>query len=347
MTPGDVDYKITPTSTGHPLLEKEETLMNGGKLRLLVFAAILLTSSSQILGCDFRPFGAKNISVDPPASKPAEFEVSPLAISPAIPMAGDTFKVSATVKNIGDVEDAYTAVLTVDGKETDRKNVMVASVSSSTVSFQVADVVVGVHEISIGTSQVNVTVHDWVPYTIKYCRGQADWTIFSADPAAFRTNGAIGHIVHFSPPAIPFEIREIKICGEAKTEIPSDLDTRQVIVRLWNKDRSQQLWSDNFPWRLFENKMGWREITVPDIRVEDNFYVEVMTQSDPGNQAKNYLDIAFELARDALPPPRCLEYYRLSAAEPHSGWSQNGQPFDPPGRKISVNWCISVDGEGR
>jgi hypothetical protein len=153
--------------------------MNGDKLRLLVFALILLTLFGQILGCDFRPFGSKNISAKPSTNNPAEFEVSPLNVSPAIPMADDAIKVSATVKNIGDVEDAYTAVLTVDGKETDRKNIIVASANSSTVDFQVAGVVVGIHEISIDTSQANVTVHGWVPYTIKYCRGQADWTIFS------------------------------------------------------------------------------------------------------------------------------------------------------------------------
>ncbi|MBM3166351.1 MAG: hypothetical protein FJZ94_02730 [Chloroflexi bacterium] len=320
--------------------------MNRGKQKLLFLVIILLTSPGHILGCDSRPSGTKDISVVPPVSKPAEFQVGPLAISPAVPMDGDTIKVSAGVNNIGDAEGAYAAVLAIDGKEADRKSIVVAPASSSTVDFQVADVASGIHEISMGTSRVNVTVYERTPYTIKYCRGQADWTIFSADLAAFRSSGDLGHIVHFSPPVIPFEIRAIKICGEARTEIPSELDTRQVIVRLWNKDRSRQLWSGNFPWRLFENEMAWREITVPDMRVEDDFYVEVITHSDLGYQAKNYLDIAFELARDALPLPRRLEYYRLSAAEPHSGWSQNGQPFERPGRKISINWCISVDGEG-
>jgi hypothetical protein len=98
---------------------------------------------------------------------------------------------------------------------------------------------------------------------------------------------------------------------------------------------------------MFDNRMSWRAIDVPNIRVKDDFYVEVVTHNDPGDKVKNYLKIAFEIASDALPEPRSLEYYRKSAFESHSGWSLNGQPIKSPGREISLNWCIRVDGLGK
>ncbi|MBM3154963.1 MAG: hypothetical protein FJ008_06465 [Chloroflexi bacterium] len=320
--------------------------MNENKLRLFACAMILLSLSSQLPGCGFGPFGTKNTAIAPLAGKPAEFEVSPLAISPAMPMAGDTIKVSATVKNVGDSEGTFVAILIIDGEESGRRNALVAPSSSSTVSFQVGDVAAGMHEMGIGTSQVNITVHSWAPYTIKYCKGHSDWVLFSTDIPTFRSTDDVGQIVHFTPPTVPFKIQKVKICGEANTENPLDLHKRHFTMRIWNKDKNQQLWSRDFPWSVFTGQMSWQQIMVPDIRVEDDFYVEVVTHSDPGNQAKNYLDIGFEMSRDALPVPRRLEFYRLNAFECRSGWSRNGQPIEPPCGKPLINWHISVDGEG-
>jgi hypothetical protein len=262
-------------------------------------------------------------------------------------MDGGTASISAEVKNTGNASGNYVAVLILNGEEIARQHVTLAPSSSTVLYMHLSDLSAGAHQIGIGDSVSSLQVHSWVPYTIKYCKGQSEWFLFAPAQAAFRSSGDTGQIVRFTPPTTPFRIRKINICGEARTANPNDLDARQFTVRIWNQDGTLQLWSAEFPWRIFEKAMSWREVTVPNVRVEEDFYVEVVTHSDAGAQAKNYLDIAFELARDALPIPRRFEYYRLSAFESRSGWSWNGRLIDPPeGSKTSINWYISVDGEG-
>lgn len=277
----------------------------------------------------------------------AAFQTGMISISPSIPMVGDTLILSAVVKNTGDIAGTYTAILTHNQREVDQKQVEVAPVSSSTVTFQVGNLAAGYHQVGIGGSQTDITVYEWKPYTISYCKGQSDWTAFAGDPETLHGNEDAGQIVHFIVPAKPFKIKQIWINGEVMAENLQELGTRQFTVTIWNLDRSEQLWSEEFPWCLFDNRMSWRAVNVPDVRVEDDFYVEVVTGSDTGNRAKNYLTIAFEIARDALPEPRSLEYYRKSASDSHSGWSLNGQPIEPPGRGLNLNWCIRVDGFGK
>ena len=312
-------------------------------LAFLVLIVICLTAA-----CNHESATVTEITaVEQPSKKEATFEVGMLAISPATPMVDDTLSISAAVKNSGDIAGTYTAILTIDEQEFAREQAVVAPASSSTVVLQVANLPLGEHTIGIGESYSSVTIHDWAPYTIKYCRGQSDWALFTGDTGTPRGSGDLGQIVNFILPASPLKIQQIWINGEVTTENPQELDNRQFTVTIWSQDRSQQLWSEDFPWRIFDNRMRWRAVDVPDIRVEDDFYVEVVTRSDPGNGAKNYLHIASEIARDALPEPRSLEYYRKSAFDSHSGWSVNGQPSKPPGREISLNWCIRVDGLGK
>lgn len=288
-------------------------------------------------------------AVNQPDKMEATFEVGALTILPATPMVGDAVGISAIVENTGDVAGMYTVLLTIDEQEVDQEQVAVEPASSSTVVFQVGNLSAGYHEIDIDGARKSVTVYDWRPYTINYCKGQSDWVLFTGEPGTMYGSGDLGQIVHFALPSSPFKIQQIRIKGEVTTENQLELDARYFTVRIWSRDRTQRLWSAEFPWRIFDNSMSWRTIDVPDIRVEDDFYVEVVADSDAGNGngAGNYLAIAFEIARDALPEPRSLEYYRKSAYDSHSGWSVNGQPTEPPGREISLNWCIRVDGMGR
>lgn len=317
-------------------------------LTLQLLVCVLLIAVCPAAACNQKSSGVKETTiVEQPDKREVTFEVDMLSISPSIPMVEDTLSVSAVIKNTGDIAGTYMAVLTINQLEMDQKQVAVAPASSSTVVFRIDNLPAGNHQVGIGGSQTNITVYDWRPYTISYCKGQSDWTIFAGYPGTLHGNGDVGQIVYFIVPSSPFKIQQIWINGEVTTENPQELDARYFTVRIWSNDRSQQLWSGQFPWRLFDKRMNWRTIDVPDIRVEDDFYIEVVTGSDSENGAKNYMTIAFEIARDALPEPRSLEYYRKSAFDSHSGWSVNGQPTELPGREIRLNWCIRVDGFGK
>ena len=216
---------------------------------------------------------------------PAEFQVGAVTFIPSTPMAGDSVTVSATVTNTGGVRGAYAAILSIDGQEAESKDVSVGAGQSEEVRFEIGALTVGDHTLAIGQSSVAVTISDWSPYIIKYDEPPPGYSMVRGGgytPALYVT-GDYGHITRFTPPSTPFRIERIGICAWASARNTSELRTRHITVRIWNSDSSQQLWSQDFPWSLFLMYFDWSEIEVPDIRVEDDFHVEVVTHGEPSS----------------------------------------------------------------
>ena len=268
--------------------------MNKSKLYSILFIGLVLLLANPIVACGPDPSTVETPPSEPsppseqPAKKPAEFEVGSLTITPSGVMVGDSATVTTTVKNTGDVTGTYTAILAIEGEEADRKDVSVEPGDSEEVSFEVTKTSAGSYELTIGDSSAIMTVYDWRPYTIQYDKGEVigwGWGTY--------VSGEGGQIVHFTPLAKPFRIQKIRISGHAKVEDFADWDKKQFTVRIWNKDKTQQLWSEEFPWRLFMGMGGWRDIDVRDILVNDDFHVEVVTHSDE-SPAKNLIAIHYE-----------------------------------------------------
>src|SRR4030042_1029862 len=88
----------------------------------------------------------------------ADFEVGPLTVTRSGVSVGELATVSATVTNTGDVGGNYTAVLLIDGKEADKKDVSVGSDSTATATFQVTMSAAGIYKLEIGRSAAILTV---------------------------------------------------------------------------------------------------------------------------------------------------------------------------------------------
>ncbi len=69
------------------------------------------------------------------ATRPADFTVSSLAISPATVMAGGTATFKVSVNNSGDLGGSYRVVLKIGDVEKDKKDVTIAGGATQTVSF--------------------------------------------------------------------------------------------------------------------------------------------------------------------------------------------------------------------
>src|SRR4030042_1795948 len=82
----------------------------------------------------------------------ADFEVGPLTITRSGVSVGEMATVSATVTNTGDVGGIYKAVLLIDGKEADKKDVSVGPKSTGSVAFQVTMSAAGSYKVEIGKS---------------------------------------------------------------------------------------------------------------------------------------------------------------------------------------------------
>ena len=329
------------------------------RLYLTVFLGLLLSLLVTMAACS-QPLATIK---EPSASqKPAEFEVGPITFEPPVVMVGDTITVTAAVKNIGDVAGTYTAALSVDGQQVDSKAIPVEPGSSQEVSFQLSKSTAGSYNLAIGNSSTALTVNNWNAYTIQY--DESDGTL-----TGVYVGGDNGHIVHSTPPAKAFRIQKIRIFGFAKVRDTYEFDKNHITVRIWDKGNNQ-LWSQDFPWRLFIGG-SWQDIKVPDIRVADDFEVEVVTHSNPaGGDPIDFVSISFippvmighdggvivlQPAGAGIPSVICIGFdypqsYISSPSnrpETRSGYSYMGKLIDPGQKRLEgIQWLIRVEGEG-
>jgi CARDB len=288
-----------------------------------------------------------------PALKPAEFEVSTITLEPAVVMVGDTVEVTAAVKNIGEVAGTYTADFSLDGQTVESKTIAVDPGSSQNVAFQLSKATAGSHQLAIDSSSAVLTIHNWSPQIIKYDESDVSGT-------GIYVSGDNGHIVHFTPPNKAFKIQKIKIFGVSKN---ATIFSKNVMtMRIWDKESDNQLWSQDFPWTLFLGAT-WATIKVPNIRVNDDFQVELVTHSDPhggdligseailqiGGVPPSYNNpekfpililIGFDYPKSCVNPP-------VGCPETRSGYSYMGKLIDPGKDTFKgINWLIRVEGEG-
>jgi hypothetical protein len=333
--------------------------MRQWKLCLIAIAGLFFLLSATLTACSQQPAASERT----PALKPAEFAVEAITFQPPVVVVGDSVTVTATVKNVGDIAGTYSAALSVDGQVVDSKAVSVNPGDSQEVSFQFSQTTAGSHQLIIGNSTTILTVSNWSPYTIQY--DEAD-----GSPVGAYVNGERGHIVRFTPLNKAFKIQKIRIFGATKIKNTSELDNH-ITIRIWDKDGNNQLWSQDFTWRLFLGD-NWQDIKIPDIRVNDDFQVEVVTHSQAQGDPIDFATITgmdspigrtsegkllhFPLAGiaqsvvliGAVDPPTYLEQPSpLNRPETRSGYSYMGKLIDPgQGRLEGINWLIRVEGEG-
>ena len=215
---------------------------------------------------------AKPASTPPPSI--AEFEVTSLDITPPEVMAGETVSITAEVKNTGDGEGSYTAVLTVDGATIETQEVTLAPGASKTVTFSLVKDSPGTYQVGISDLTSSLTVKEPVlvekQAELKYDDGVAETCLSS---------GGGGYLVDFAPPATPFTIKKVRICAGL---FGSGWEGRDFEVEIWDKDY-KVLHSATYPVTKFVVEAPtWVEVEIPDIEVSDKFYVHVYTGTGRG-----------------------------------------------------------------
>jgi len=273
----------------------------------------------------------------------ADFIVGPLSIVRSAVSVGETATVAATITNTGGIQGTYTAVLDIDGKQADTKNITVAPGKTEAVSFQVNRNTPGTYKLEIGASAATLSVFNW-PYTIQYDMGNPSSELLSV-------SDGYGHIVRFSPPATPFKIQKISVYTEADVAQDSDWSDKFVTVRIWDSGRTQQIWSEDLPWSYFRSNVGsyWREIQVPNVSAKGDFYVEIVTHSPQfGSEL-----VAWNWGQEVRPAifmgyDRANPYISSAgpSAETRSSISLMGQPVEIPTKFQGINWFVRVEGDG-
>lgn len=318
-------------------------LIFGVGLILLLFPILSTGCSSQSIPASGTASSDGANANNPIPKNYADFAVGPLTVTRSGIGAGETATVSTNVINTGGIKGTYVAVLTINGQEANKKEVSIGPGATETVTFQVTKNTEGDYKLAIGDSSAILNVYQW-PYKIQYDSG-----ITYGEPLSIA--GDYGHIVRFSPPTTPFKIQKIEVYVQAVVAKDSEWYDKFVTVRIWNSSRNQQLWSGNFPWRVFWNEVGsfWKEIEIPNVSVDGDFYVEVVTHSA---QFQGEI-VAWPWGYEVRPAifmgydkPNPYVNSAVSSAETRSGISNNGQSVEVPVKYQGLNWLIRVDGDG-
>jgi len=290
---------------------------------LLSGLSILLVSS--VVACVSAPSSEPTAQPPPmeqPEKKPAQFEVSELTIKPDTVVVGYPATVAATVINSGDIAGVYKVSFLIDGQEIESRHITLAPGATEEVSFEVTKTTVGSYKLRLGESSAMLDVCDWTPQSIQYDTG-----LYDPGMTGTYIGGGWGLIVHFTPLAKPFKVQKISISAHTSVKNFADLSKRMFTVRIWNEHKTQQLWSDDFPWSLFPGVAGWQDIDVPDVVADGDFHVEVVTNSEPGNMM--------------------VIHFEESKGELRSGISYMGQVAAPGNYAVKdKRWFIRVKGEG-
>lgn len=88
----------------------------------------------------------------------AEFNISPLVITPSQIIPGETITVNTDIKNIGNAEGIFTAILTVNGIELESKELEIASGVTAKLSFDINKDTPGNYIIAINDIQTPLTI---------------------------------------------------------------------------------------------------------------------------------------------------------------------------------------------
>jgi len=121
-----------------------------------VIAIIVIIAIAGIGGSYFALKGGEEISGeegDGGVPAPAEFEVSNLVFNPSEVEVGEPVVISATVKNVGDLEGTYTIGLKIDGVTEATENVTLTGGVTQTVSFTVTKDTPGTYTIGVNGLQ--------------------------------------------------------------------------------------------------------------------------------------------------------------------------------------------------
>jgi len=321
--------------------------LSNGRL-FIGLGVLLLLFPLLIAGCGPQAQTPGTVSSPGPTANPiaknyAEFEVGGLSVVRSGVSVGEIATVSTSIINTGGVAGTYKAVLTVNGQQAGEKDVSVPADASVPVSFQISENQPGTYEVDIDGATSTLGVYTW-PYTIKY-------DLNNVYGESLSLSNDYGHIVHFTPPAVPFKIQKIDVYVQAFVDKDTEWDSRFVTVRIWNSARTEQLWTTNLPWRDFRQDVVsfWKEIAVPNVSAAGDFYVEMVTHSNEfqgemsawnwGPEVRPAIFVGYDR-------PNPYQTKAVSSVETRSGISENAQLIEVPIKYQGMNWLIRVTGDG-
>lgn len=134
--PGSYTITLRIASRLISIEDEAEVTLDGGESETVSFAYTMDVDGTYNVEVDGLT-GSFEVLVVIPPSRPAEFEVSDLVISPDEVEEGEEVTITVEVKNVGEEEGSHTVELKIDGEVVDSETATLAGGASATISFEV------------------------------------------------------------------------------------------------------------------------------------------------------------------------------------------------------------------
>jgi len=206
--------------------------------------------------------------------QPASFQVVSLGVTPAQVQVDEEATVVAQVTNTGRLAGNYTAELSMNGENVDSKTVTIQPEKIARITFTISRDKPGTYEIRLesASTTLSVTAMEERDVELKYDSGISQTSLWAGNNNGF--------LISFSPPAKPFILKKVSICGaiygvswEGKTFELSVLD------QFYTPYYKQLYAIARFPVRgaFPYQEPPWVDFDIPPTRLENDFLVYLFT----------------------------------------------------------------------
>jgi len=271
------------------------------------------------------------------------FQVSELTISPDMILTGDMIAIKATISEANKQSGTYEATLTMDKKIVGQQTIIVPQGSSKEALFTLSVKDPGQYEVALGDKTAKFVAYRFDsqnPVTIQYDHlgeGIQNYLYVGS-----YIPGNLGYMVWFTAPAYPFKITAVSMSAGAVGKGSGSLSNRFFTVNIYDNASADLLWTRNYYWDIYRASnlasMIWADIKIPDIVVNKDFDVEIVTHSDPYVKRPG-------MPSNAIPVGDIYSMvldYEDTKEPTRSSISYQGKPVDT---SLNVNWYIRIIGQ--
>jgi len=323
---------------------------------------------SALCGCVGIP--APPTQQQPPAQSPAQnvavYTLDPIVISPLPVMAGQPANISMQIHNTGNAEGVFIAELTINGTLVESGAVTLEPGNSATVKFQATLPTAGHYEIKIATQTAIIDITERKEtLQLKSDNGVVDGCDVlsgtTGDPANM-IQMVEGNMIKFTSPPGGYEIDKVAIFAYIKSST-YDFDSNPIYgpgiwvyggdiaaiepvnpnftINIWDS-RHNKVFSRDYNKELFTYIPQWVSVDVPGIKVNGDFYIELVTHNQPklSGTGSGEWDYWHRYVVHTWYYQMCTGYeYSLEVV---SSVSQNG--IAVMDRYLTYNWLIRTEG---
>jgi hypothetical protein len=334
-----------------------------------IYAVNILIASmlaiSTLCGC-VESAARQQPPVQPPVQTVAIYKFDPILISPLPVMAGQPANISLRVENTGNAAGIFMAELTINGTLLESRAVSVEPGNWSEVEFQATLPTAGHYEIKIAPQTAVIDIAERKE-TLRL--GPDTGVVDGCDVLAGTTGDAgnmiqmvEGNMIKFAAPPGGYEINKIDVFGNIKSST-YDFDSNPLYgpgtwvyggdiaaiepvnpyftINIWDSRRNK-LFSQDYNKDIFSYIPQWVSVDVPGIKVNGDFYIELVTHNQPKLSGSGFGE--WDYWRMYIVH---TWYYQLCIGYVHSldvvsSVSQNGSAVTD--RYLTYNWLVRTNG---